>query len=258
MSNTVTVSPTRGVRGIGLLSIIAGIILIVAGAVTWITVSSQLDEQKITVSDDADFLAGDQVNGPFSAYAQAEVIDKHALEATGGKTYAELDQDDPTRETAMTASFLRASLFTSVVAYGVCALVFGLGIMFILLGVALRRLAGGPSVSIESAGDDSSARGAAAAAAPAAAAPAAAPVAPAPAAAAPAPAAPAPAASAAPAEGQTSNEPADAAPEAPVRRPAHAAPGAAPGEEPVVPPAAADQAPASPGPEPTDEDRPRP
>ncbi len=37
----------------------------------------------------------------------------------------------------MTASFLRASLFTSVVAFGVSVLVVGLGVLFVLVGVAL-------------------------------------------------------------------------------------------------------------------------
>lgn len=152
MSSTVTVSPAKGVRGIGLVSIIAGIVLIVAGIATWIVVSNQLSAENITVSDDANMMAGRHVNGPLTAYAQAEVINKHALEASGGATYAELDQDDPTRQTVMTASFLRASLFTSVVAFGVAALVVGLGVLFLLLGAALRRLAGGPSIAIESPG----------------------------------------------------------------------------------------------------------
>lgn len=30
------------------------------------------------------------MNGPFSAYAEAEVIDMHAKDATEGRTYAEL------------------------------------------------------------------------------------------------------------------------------------------------------------------------
>lgn len=149
MSSTVTVTPARGVRGIGLVSIIAGIVLVLAGVATWIVVANQLSAEEITVSDDASFMAGRQVNGPLTAYAQAEVINKHALEASGGQTYAQLDQDDPTRQTVMTASFLRASLFTSVVAFGVAALVVGLGILFLLLGVALRKLAGGPSVAVE-------------------------------------------------------------------------------------------------------------
>ena len=92
------------------------------------------------MSDDADFLAGDDVNGPFSAYAQAEVINKHALEATGGKTYAELEQDDPVRDVAMSASFLRASLFTSVVAYGVAAMAMGLGVTLFLIALALLSI----------------------------------------------------------------------------------------------------------------------
>jgi hypothetical protein len=149
MSSTVTVSPARGVRGIGLVAIIAGIVLVLAGAGTWIVVANELSSEEITVSDDASFLAGRHVNGPLTAYAQADVIDQHALEASGGQTYAQLDQDDPTRDTVMNASFLRASLYTSVVAFGVSALVVGLGILFVLVGAALRKLAGGPSVAVE-------------------------------------------------------------------------------------------------------------
>src|SRR5690349_4573008 len=80
-----------------LTAIIVGIIMVVAGVVTWIIVSTTLADQKITVSDDASCAAGDDVNGPISAYCQADIIDHHAREATGGKTYAELDQDDPLR-----------------------------------------------------------------------------------------------------------------------------------------------------------------
>ncbi len=114
--------------------------MIVAGGVTWFVVQDQLAAEKITVSEDADMLAGDEVDGPFSAYAQAQVINKHALEATGGKTYAELAQDDPVREVAMSASFLRASLFTSVVAFGVAFMAIGLGLTLILIALALLSL----------------------------------------------------------------------------------------------------------------------
>jgi hypothetical protein len=79
------------------LSIVLGSLLILGGVATWILVSTTLADQKITVSDDASCLAGDEVDGPSSAYCQAMVIDKHALEATGGLRYAELDQDDPKR-----------------------------------------------------------------------------------------------------------------------------------------------------------------
>jgi hypothetical protein len=120
------------------LSIVIGALLIIGGIATWIVVSTTLADQKITVSDDASCLAGDEVDGPFSAYCQAKVIDKHALEATGGLRYAQLDQKDPKRETAMTASFLQASLFTSVVAFGVAAMAIAIGVLFILIGLGIR------------------------------------------------------------------------------------------------------------------------
>ena len=46
-------------------AIVVGIIMAVAGIVAWVVVSNTLAEQKIVVSDDADCLAGDDVNGPF-------------------------------------------------------------------------------------------------------------------------------------------------------------------------------------------------
>jgi hypothetical protein len=53
----------------------------------------------------------------------------------------------------MTASFLRASLFTSVVAFGVAALVAALGVMFVLLGLALLALSRHPNAPPEAATD---------------------------------------------------------------------------------------------------------
>ena len=127
---------------LGILVIVAGAIFIVAGVFTWFTVQSQLSDEKITVSADAERFGGDPVDGPFTAYAEADAIEKHALEASGGKTYAELDREDPTRNTVMTASFLRTSLFTSVVAFGVAFMAAGLGIVLILIGVAIVLMAG--------------------------------------------------------------------------------------------------------------------
>jgi len=132
--------PTIGtgpLRILGLLVILGGLILMVAGGFTWYVVRDQLSDEKITVSDDADRFAGDPVDGPFTAYEQARVINKHALAESDGLTYAELDQDDPRRDTVMTASFLRASLYTSVVSFGVAFFAFGMGVLMILIGWAL-------------------------------------------------------------------------------------------------------------------------
>ena len=125
-------------KAASLTSIIVGVVMVVAGIVVWIVVSNTLASQKIIVSDDASCAAGDDVNGPISAYCQASVIDKHTLNITGGKTYAELDKDDPNRATAMNSAFLQASLFTSVVAFGVCLMAIAVGAVLALIGFALR------------------------------------------------------------------------------------------------------------------------
>lgn len=142
MSTVAATGGSKAARVIGIISAVAGLIMIIAGGITWGSVSSHLADENITVAEDAANFAGQPVTTPWAAFAQADIINHHALEATGGKTYAELDREDPLRDTAMNASFLRASLFTSVVAFGVAALVMGLGVLFILVGYALWALAG--------------------------------------------------------------------------------------------------------------------
>jgi len=131
---------TRLVRLVGLAGIIGGVILILAGIIAWIAVSTQLRAENIVIPEDAMAFQGQTVSGPLTAYVQADIIQHHALEASGGKTYAELDRDDPVRETMMNASFLRASLFTSVVSFGLALFAFGVGVLFVLFGWGVRRL----------------------------------------------------------------------------------------------------------------------
>lgn len=147
------------VKVLGLLTIIAGVAMVIAGGVTWGAVSSNLAAERINVADDAANFAGQPVTTPWTAFAQADIINHHALTSTDGKTYAELpgnviqgtqeecergSSDDcvsnPLRTTAMNASFLRASLFTSVVAFGVAFFAFGVGVVSILVGWALIKL----------------------------------------------------------------------------------------------------------------------
>jgi predicted PurR-regulated permease PerM len=127
-------------RFMSTFSIVIGVLAVILGVTVYLMVHFELADQKITVSEDAPFLAGDEVDGPFSAYAEAMAINEHALDAGGGRTYAEIPSDDPARQTVMTADFLQASLFTSVVAFGVAALVTALGVVMILLGFAFREL----------------------------------------------------------------------------------------------------------------------
>lgn len=139
MSTTATKDPVR--TWIGAIVIAIGAIMVIAGAVTWAQVSSTLAAERVVVSDDATCMAGSAVTGPYQAYCEADIINVHALEATGGKTYAEMDREDPLRAVAMNGSFLRASLFTSVVAFGVALMAIGIGVVFILLGVLQLRQA---------------------------------------------------------------------------------------------------------------------
>ena len=161
----------KSVKYIALFTVIAGIIMIVAGGLTWALVSSQLKDEAITVSavtpENPGTYAGKQVTGPITAYAQANAIQHHALEGANNRTYAQIGADltalkdklkaagasdtdiadnaevkalTAVRTTTMNGTFLRTSLFTSVVAFGVAALVIGLGVLFILLGYALMKV----------------------------------------------------------------------------------------------------------------------
>jgi len=150
----------KATKIVGILSIIAGIVMIVAGALTWGTVTSQLQAEKITVPGDSQLLggafAGKPVGGPLTAFAQADAINMHAMKASDGKTYAELgalataakeagdteaaEAYQAQRNTVMNGSFLRASLFSSVIAYGVAALVMGLGLIIGLMGWSLTTI----------------------------------------------------------------------------------------------------------------------
>jgi hypothetical protein len=118
-------------------SLVLGVLLIVGGVATWTVVSTTLSDQRIETPDDA-CLPEREVRGPFTAYCQAQIIDQHTLETTEGMTYAELDREDPRREMAMNSSFLQASLFTSILAFGVAAMAIGMGVLFILIGLGMR------------------------------------------------------------------------------------------------------------------------
>lgn len=140
MSSRITIKSHPGAGAGGLIAIIAGVVMILAGGATWGLVATQLANERITVSQDAPFFQGALVQDPFTAFSQAEAINKHSLEMSGNRTYSEIPADDPVRADVMNASFLRSSLFTSVVSFGVALLVIGAGLLFILIGWAIRRM----------------------------------------------------------------------------------------------------------------------
>lgn len=116
----------------------AGCAGVLGGLAAWLTVRSQLANEGITVPPSARF-GGRPVKGPLTAYAEADYIRGVALQATGGRPYGELPEGDPAGPLAKDASLLRASLFTSILAFGVAAAGMAVGLVLIVTGRGLAR-----------------------------------------------------------------------------------------------------------------------
>jgi hypothetical protein len=125
-------------------------------------VRDELVAQNIVTPDDAS-IPGVVVDDVASARSMAAIIETHALESSGGLTYAEMgrfmtpdgdpagtsNEDEavvgadgrpvpnPLRTTAFQASALRTSLFSSVMAFEVSTLVIGIGALLLVLGFAV-------------------------------------------------------------------------------------------------------------------------
>ena len=149
--------------------ILFGVVLLVGGGYTLARgfdakedIKAELIAQNITTPEDAS-IPNVRVDDAASAKSMANVIDKHALESTGGVTYSEMGRfmaksgapegtsnaeealigadgkpvANALRNTAFQASALRTSLLTSVMAFGVADLVLGLGVLLLALGLAV-------------------------------------------------------------------------------------------------------------------------
>jgi hypothetical protein len=152
-----------GVAFAGLVMIVGGAYALKEGLDARDQVEDKLVAQQIVTPEDAS-IPNETVDDEATAESMAEIISKHSEEATGGLTYAEMgrfqsaenpedpagtsdeseaatDQNgnpisNPQRNTAFQASALQTSLYTSVMAFNVAKLVIGLGVAFILLGLA--------------------------------------------------------------------------------------------------------------------------
>ncbi len=139
-----------------ILALVAGVALVVAGPIMVgvglngrSQVASQLKQEHIVTTPDSK-LPNKPVVDATTAQAQADVIWKHMMEASGGRTYAQIHQNAPAadlkvRATLATGDSLRASLLSAVLAWNIANLViglgavfFGLGIVFLFVGLALR------------------------------------------------------------------------------------------------------------------------
>ena len=118
----------------GLVFIAGGIYMMSEGDKAKDEVRDAVIAENIVTPEDAS-IPNVRVDDADSAKAQADVIEKHYLKLTGGKTYAELDREDPNRETAFRAATLRTSLNLAVMGFKVSDLVVGLGAFMIVMGV---------------------------------------------------------------------------------------------------------------------------
>lgn len=149
MANT----PAATMRRMGGFALAAGAVFLASGTAAWALVTKQLREEEITVPPNADFMAGKRVQDPLSAYAEAATIQRNALKASGGRSFAQITaavrEAEPGSEEAAklrqqgesltTAASLRSALMTSVLAYGVSALVGGIGALLLCGGTQLVR-----------------------------------------------------------------------------------------------------------------------
>jgi hypothetical protein len=150
-----------------ILLVVVGLAFLVGGAYTTLRgfdakrgVREQLLAQNIVTPEDA-AIPNARVEDAATADAMADVIGVHALEATGGETYAEMgrflttdggDTSDeaealkdeagnpvanPLRNVAFQASTLQTSLHTAHMAFNVADLVIGIGLLIAVLGFAV-------------------------------------------------------------------------------------------------------------------------
>lgn len=131
----------RKARNAGRATSAVGLAFLGAACGSWFTIRQQLLSEGITVHDDVKSLAGKKVGDPVTAYAQADIVNKHALAQSGGKPFAELPMDDPARDVALMAANVRSSLLTSVLSFGLSGLAAGAGVTALLAGHGLKNLA---------------------------------------------------------------------------------------------------------------------
>lgn len=149
------------------LLVALGIAMVVLGFVGRGDVHDRLSQEQIVGTPDSS-IPNEPVNTGSEAKAFADVIRKHTLEATGGKTYAEMpravfkstgkpvpeqqaDQalasgraiDNPERQIWITSTALSTALNTSYFAESVATFTIVVGVALLLIGIGLLVLTRG-------------------------------------------------------------------------------------------------------------------
>ena len=143
------------------LAIAAGIVLVCGSAWgIWFTYTNIARERIVTPNDAS--IPGVPVRGQFSLKSQADVIRKHVLESTGGKTFAEMPRQIPkvdennvpvldndgkpvmvantARDIWITATTLMTALNLGIITYAFSGFIFLFGLISIWTGITFYAL----------------------------------------------------------------------------------------------------------------------
>jgi hypothetical protein len=142
-----------GVILMGLAFIIGGLAVGFIGNRTRSQIITDLEAEKLTVQDPRILLTYETgrapegvdvpmvtINNTELAEAQARLIRKHTLIATGGLTYNEMARDDPNRALYLTSLTLQVPLHLANMGLELSTFVLGVGVVFTGLGVAILVL----------------------------------------------------------------------------------------------------------------------
>jgi hypothetical protein len=124
-----------GAIGFGVVLVASGAFMVREARLAHNDVRDALAEERIVTPEDAEIPLA-PVDSAAEAKAQADVIQKHILTTTEGKTYSELARDDPRRQTYLQAVTLRTALMESYLAFKVADLVQGVGVIVVMLAPA--------------------------------------------------------------------------------------------------------------------------
>lgn len=121
------------------LAIIAGLVLVVGGALGINFTYKNVVQENIVTPDDA-IIPSTPVRGPLTLMAQADIIRMHTLKSTGGKTFAEMSREDPARDIWITATTLTTALNFGVMSYAFSAFTILFGLISIWTGITFYAL----------------------------------------------------------------------------------------------------------------------
>ncbi|HKY78658.1 MAG TPA: hypothetical protein VJ182_01560 [Anaerolineales bacterium] len=136
-----------GIAALGAAFVIGGLLVIWLGLHSRGELQQSLVDEKITGEDPAILLTYEGGRAPEGvevpevlidtsgeAHNQAMLIRMHTLAVTGGKTYTEMDREDPARATYITSLTLQNSLHIAHIGLELSLFVIGTGFAFVGLG----------------------------------------------------------------------------------------------------------------------------